>query len=175
MADCKQPGFTAAASYLCAKRHNLKVDQIKPQSDPSSVSTSLKDLCFDKFGISKEKMDPENRGDHTKYVPFDPENFDPERFFFGPKFDSCDPARDPKLLDVFFDDQSPGKVEQVDPDIGVWDDYCPSYPGDSAKYFPLDAKNFSFGGLPAKSKPCYPEIHLKMLDNRFDDQSPDLK
>ncbi|KAK1358105.1 hypothetical protein POM88_051361 [Heracleum sosnowskyi] len=61
MADCKQPGFTAAASYLCAKRHNLKVDQIKPQSDPNSVSTSLKDLCFDKFGISKEKMDPENR------------------------------------------------------------------------------------------------------------------
>ncbi|KAK1358100.1 hypothetical protein POM88_051356 [Heracleum sosnowskyi] len=40
MADCKQPGFTAAASYLCAKRHNLKVDQIKPQSDPNSVSNT---------------------------------------------------------------------------------------------------------------------------------------
>lgn len=117
-------------------------------------------------------------GDHTKYTPYDPENFDPESFFFGAKFEPCDPVQDPKLLDVSFDDQSTAKVDPVDPEIGVWDVYSPSYPGDPAKYFPFDPENFddenffSFGGLPAKSsEPCYPDL----LDDRFDDQSPDLK
>ncbi|XP_059648853.1 origin of replication complex subunit 6 isoform X2 [Cornus florida] len=43
-ADFTRPVFTAVAFYLCAKRHK--------------VSTSMKDLCHDVFGISKEKKDP---------------------------------------------------------------------------------------------------------------------
>ncbi|XP_059638291.1 origin of replication complex subunit 6-like [Cornus florida] len=53
------------AFYLWAKRHKLKVDKIKlielcgtSKSEFSSVSTSMKDLCHDVFGISKEKEDP---------------------------------------------------------------------------------------------------------------------
>ncbi|CAK9183757.1 unnamed protein product [Ilex paraguariensis] len=64
-ADFTRPVFTAAAFYLCAKRHKLKVDKIKlielcgtSESEFSSVSTSMKDLCFDVLGISKEKKDP---------------------------------------------------------------------------------------------------------------------
>ncbi|KAA8529435.1 hypothetical protein F0562_033766 [Nyssa sinensis] len=64
-ADFTRPVFTAVAFYLCAKRHKLKVDKIKlielcgtSESEFSSVSTSMKDLCFDVFGISKEKKDP---------------------------------------------------------------------------------------------------------------------
>lgn len=104
-------------------------------------------------------------GDPAEYTPFDPENFDPESFFYGPKFDSCDSERDPKLLDVSFDDQSPAKVDPIDPETGVGPEN-------------IDAENFSIGCLPAKSEPCYPELHhrdLKLLDDRFDDQSPDLK
>ncbi|XP_043723799.1 origin of replication complex subunit 6 isoform X1 [Telopea speciosissima] len=64
-ADCTRPVFTAVAFYLCAKRHKLKVDKLKlielcgtSESEFTSVSTSMKDLCFDVFGISKEKKDP---------------------------------------------------------------------------------------------------------------------
>ncbi|XAR65181.1 hypothetical protein NMG60_11009203 [Bertholletia excelsa] len=64
-ADFTRPVFTAVAFYLCAKKHKLKVDKMKlidlcgaSDSEFSSVSTSMKDLCFDVFGMSKEKKDP---------------------------------------------------------------------------------------------------------------------
>uniref|UniRef100_A0ACD5VQZ9 Uncharacterized protein n=1 Tax=Avena sativa TaxID=4498 RepID=A0ACD5VQZ9_AVESA len=63
--DFGWPMFTAAAFYLCAKRHKLKVDKVKlidlcGTSSPefTTVSTSIVDLCFDVFGIAKEKKDP---------------------------------------------------------------------------------------------------------------------
>ncbi|XP_077213738.1 origin of replication complex subunit 6-like [Tasmannia lanceolata] len=64
-ADFSRPVFTAVAFYLCARRHKLKVDKHKlielcgtSESEFTSVSTSMSDLCFDVFGISKEKKDP---------------------------------------------------------------------------------------------------------------------
>ncbi|MCD9644275.1 Origin of replication complex subunit 6 [Datura stramonium] len=64
-ADFSRPVFTAAAFYLCAKRHKLKVDKMKlielcgtAESEFANVSTSMNDLCFDVFGTSKEKKDP---------------------------------------------------------------------------------------------------------------------
>ncbi|KAL8111972.1 hypothetical protein AgCh_019610 [Apium graveolens] len=64
-ADCTRPVFTAAAFYLCAKKQKLKVDKVKlielcgtSEDEFNSVSTSMKDLCFDQFGIAKEKSDP---------------------------------------------------------------------------------------------------------------------
>ncbi|KAI3467359.1 hypothetical protein Pfo_024022 [Paulownia fortunei] len=63
--DFSRPVFTAVAFYLCAKRHKLKVDKVKlielagtSESEFSSVSTSMIDICFDVFGITKEKKDP---------------------------------------------------------------------------------------------------------------------
>ncbi|KAK6159968.1 hypothetical protein DH2020_003349 [Rehmannia glutinosa] len=63
--DFSRPVFTAVSFYLCAKRHKLKVDKCKlielagtSESEFSSVSTSMMDLCFDVFGIAKEKKDP---------------------------------------------------------------------------------------------------------------------
>ncbi|XP_047062515.1 origin of replication complex subunit 6-like [Lolium rigidum] len=63
--DFGRPVFTAAAFYLCAKRHKLKVDKLKlidlcgtSSSEFTTVSTSMGDLCFDVFGIAKEKKDP---------------------------------------------------------------------------------------------------------------------
>ncbi|XP_062189964.1 LOW QUALITY PROTEIN: origin of replication complex subunit 6-like [Phragmites australis] len=63
--DFGRPVFTAAAFYLCAKRHKLKVDKLKlidlcatSSSEFTTVSTSMADLCFDVFGIAKEKKDP---------------------------------------------------------------------------------------------------------------------
>ncbi|XP_074561879.1 origin of replication complex subunit 6-like [Curcuma longa] len=60
-----RPVFTAVAFYLCAKRHKLKVDKMRlielsgtSETEFSTVSTSMRDLCFDVFGISKEKKDP---------------------------------------------------------------------------------------------------------------------
>ncbi|GAA0176290.1 replication origin binding protein [Lithospermum erythrorhizon] len=60
--DFTRPVFTAVAFYLCAKRHKLKVDKIKlielcgtSESEFSSVSASMNDICFDVFGISREK------------------------------------------------------------------------------------------------------------------------
>ncbi|GJN33186.1 hypothetical protein PR202_gb21756 [Eleusine coracana subsp. coracana] len=41
--DFGRPVFTAAAFYLCAKKHK--------------VLTSMADLCFDVFGVAKEKKD----------------------------------------------------------------------------------------------------------------------
>ncbi|PUZ73047.1 hypothetical protein GQ55_2G443500 [Panicum hallii var. hallii] len=65
--DFGRPVFTAAAFYLCAKRHKLKVDKIKlidlcgtSSTEFTTVSTSMADLCFDVFGISKEKKDPKS-------------------------------------------------------------------------------------------------------------------
>ncbi|KAF6160027.1 hypothetical protein GIB67_033111 [Kingdonia uniflora] len=64
-ADFSRPVFTAVAFYLCAKRHKLKIDKLKlielcgtSESEFASVATSMKDLCFDTFGITKEKKDP---------------------------------------------------------------------------------------------------------------------
>ncbi|CAA0834685.1 Origin of replication complex subunit 6 [Striga hermonthica] len=63
--DFSRPVFTAVAFYLCAKKHKLKVDKLKlielagtSESEFSNVSTSMMDLCFDAFGIAKEKKDP---------------------------------------------------------------------------------------------------------------------
>lgn len=62
--DFTRPVFTAVAFYLCAKKHKLKVDKLKlielsgsSESEFSSVSASMKDLCHDIIGISKEKKD----------------------------------------------------------------------------------------------------------------------
>ncbi|KAL3511132.1 hypothetical protein ACH5RR_030533 [Cinchona calisaya] len=64
-ADFTRPVFTAVAFYLCAKKHKLNVDKIKlieicgtSESEFTSVSNSMKDLCFDVLGSSKEKKDP---------------------------------------------------------------------------------------------------------------------
>ncbi|XP_051146144.1 origin of replication complex subunit 6 [Andrographis paniculata] len=63
-ADFTRPVFTAAAFYLCAKKQKLKADKFKlielagtSESEFSSVCTSMLDLCFDAFGVSKEKKD----------------------------------------------------------------------------------------------------------------------
>ncbi|XP_066395345.1 origin of replication complex subunit 6-like [Miscanthus floridulus] len=65
--DFGRPVFTAAAFYLCAKRHKLKVDKLKlidlcgtSSTEFTTVSTSMTDLCFDVFGIAKEKKDPKS-------------------------------------------------------------------------------------------------------------------
>ncbi|KAL9421248.1 hypothetical protein AB3S75_038752 [Citrus x aurantiifolia] len=64
-ADFTRPVFTAVAFYLCAKKHKLKVDKLKlievcgtSETEFASVSTTMKDLCHDVFGIAKEKKDP---------------------------------------------------------------------------------------------------------------------
>ncbi|CAK7350191.1 unnamed protein product [Dovyalis caffra] len=64
-ADFTRPVFTAVAFYLCAKKHKLKVDRLKlikvsgtSESEFNSVFASMKDLCYDVIGISKEKKDP---------------------------------------------------------------------------------------------------------------------
>ncbi|KAH9709520.1 Origin recognition complex subunit 6 [Citrus sinensis] len=64
-ADFSRPVFTAVAFYLCAKKHKLKVDKLKlievcgtSETEFASVSTTMKDLCHDVFGIAKEKKDP---------------------------------------------------------------------------------------------------------------------
>ncbi|MFS7992647.1 putative origin recognition complex, subunit 6 [Helianthus anomalus] len=66
-ADFTRPVFTATGFYLCAKKHKLKVDKNKlielsgtSEDEFSSVSTSMKDLCHDVFGVSKEKKDPKS-------------------------------------------------------------------------------------------------------------------
>nr|POE64725.1 origin of replication complex subunit 6 [Quercus suber] len=63
-ADFTRPVFIAVAFYLCAKKHKLKVDKLKlielcgaSETEFSSVSTSMKDLCHDVVGI-EEKKDP---------------------------------------------------------------------------------------------------------------------
>ncbi|CAK9326043.1 unnamed protein product [Citrullus colocynthis] len=66
-ADFSRSVFTAVAFYLCAKKHKLKVDKVKlielsgtSESEFSCVAASMKDLCFDVFGISREKKDPKD-------------------------------------------------------------------------------------------------------------------
>ncbi|XP_021741000.1 origin of replication complex subunit 6-like [Chenopodium quinoa] len=63
--DFSRPVFMAVAFYLCAKKHKLKADKVKlielcgtSESEFSSVSNSMKDLCHDVFGVLKEKKDP---------------------------------------------------------------------------------------------------------------------
>ncbi|KNA14407.1 hypothetical protein SOVF_107730 [Spinacia oleracea] len=63
--DFGRPVFMAVAFYLCAKKHKLKADKTKlieicgtSESEFSSVSNSMKDLCHDVFGVLKEKKDP---------------------------------------------------------------------------------------------------------------------
>lgn len=79
-ADFTRPVFTAVAFYLCAKRHKLKVDKLKlielsgtSESEFISVSTSMKDLCFDLFGIAKEKKDPKTVKGHRELLDALPE------------------------------------------------------------------------------------------------------
>ncbi|KAK5817732.1 hypothetical protein PVK06_022660 [Gossypium arboreum] len=63
-ADFTRPVFTAVAFYLCAKKHKLKINKVRlievcaPLNLSFLVSTSMKDLCHDVFGISSEKKDP---------------------------------------------------------------------------------------------------------------------
>ncbi|KAK9075491.1 hypothetical protein SSX86_003815 [Deinandra increscens subsp. villosa] len=66
-ADFTRPVFTATGFYLCAKKHKLKVNKNKlielsgtSEDEFSSVSTSMKDLCHDVFGVSTEKKDPKS-------------------------------------------------------------------------------------------------------------------
>ncbi|XP_010917031.1 origin of replication complex subunit 6 [Elaeis guineensis] len=73
--DFNRPVFTAVAFYLCAKRHKLKVDKLKlielcgtSESEFSTVSTSMNDLCFDVFGISKEKKNPKAIKGHRELL-----------------------------------------------------------------------------------------------------------
>ncbi|KMT07082.1 hypothetical protein BVRB_6g154090 [Beta vulgaris subsp. vulgaris] len=65
--DFTRPVFIAVAFYLCAKKHKLKADKVKlielcgtSESEFSSVSNSMKDLCHDVFGVLKEKKDPKD-------------------------------------------------------------------------------------------------------------------
>ncbi|KFK40952.1 hypothetical protein AALP_AA2G065800 [Arabis alpina] len=64
-ADLTRPVFTAAAFFLCAKKQKLKVDKHRlievcgtSESEFSCVLTSMMDLCFEFFGVPKEKKDP---------------------------------------------------------------------------------------------------------------------
>ncbi|KAJ3673362.1 hypothetical protein LUZ60_006736 [Juncus effusus] len=65
--DFNRPVFTVVSFYLCAKKHKLKVDKLKlmelcgtSESEFTKISTSMSDLCYDIFGISKEKKDPKS-------------------------------------------------------------------------------------------------------------------
>ncbi|KAI4328428.1 hypothetical protein L6164_020785 [Bauhinia variegata] len=84
-ADFTRPVFTAVAFYLCAKKHKLKVDKIKlielcgtSESEFSSVSTSMKDLCHDILGIAKEKKDPREVKGNRDLLDVLPEKRKPE-------------------------------------------------------------------------------------------------
>ncbi|KAL0364023.1 UNVERIFIED_CONTAM: Origin of replication complex subunit [Sesamum angustifolium] len=59
--DFSRPVFTAVAFYLCAKKTKDKFKLIElagtSESEFSSVSTSMLELCFDVFGRAKEKKD----------------------------------------------------------------------------------------------------------------------
>ncbi|XP_073008677.1 origin of replication complex subunit 6 isoform X1 [Typha latifolia] len=73
--DFGRPVFTAVAFYLCAKRHKLKVDKLKlielcgtSEGEFTTVSNSMCDLCFDVFGISKEKKNPKAIKGHRELL-----------------------------------------------------------------------------------------------------------
>ncbi|XP_062150048.1 origin of replication complex subunit 6 [Alnus glutinosa] len=79
-ADFARPVFIAAAFYLCAKKHKLKVDKIKlieicgaSESEFSYVSTSMKDLCHDVFGVAKEKKDARDIKENRELLDVLPE------------------------------------------------------------------------------------------------------
>ncbi|XP_044494387.1 origin of replication complex subunit 6-like [Mangifera indica] len=64
-ADFTRPVFTAVAFYLCARKQKLKVDKLKlievcgtSEAEFNSVATTMKDLCHDVLGVTKEKKDP---------------------------------------------------------------------------------------------------------------------
>ncbi|KAL3840594.1 hypothetical protein ACJIZ3_025185 [Penstemon smallii] len=80
--DFTRPVLIAATFYLCAKRHELKVEKHKlielagtSESEFSNVTTSMIALCFEVFGTTKEKKDSKeikgnrdinlNTADHT--------------------------------------------------------------------------------------------------------------
>ncbi|GAB2214415.1 hypothetical protein Drorol1_Dr00018760 [Drosera rotundifolia] len=78
--DFTRPVFTAVAFYLCAKKHKLKVDKHRlielcgtSESEFSSVSVSMKDLCYDVYGVSKEKQDPKKVKGHRDLLDVLPE------------------------------------------------------------------------------------------------------
>ncbi|MQM21441.1 hypothetical protein Taro_054480 [Colocasia esculenta] len=73
--DFNRPVFTAVAFYLSAKKHKLKVDKVKlielcatSESEFTSVSTSMKDICFDVFGVLTEKKDPKSVKGHRELL-----------------------------------------------------------------------------------------------------------
>ncbi|RYR09237.1 hypothetical protein Ahy_B05g077405 [Arachis hypogaea] len=75
-ADFTRPVFTAVAFYLCAKKHMLKVDKVRlielcgtSESEFSNVSTTMKDLCHDVFGVAKEKKDPREVKSNREMLP----------------------------------------------------------------------------------------------------------
>ncbi|CAJ1932096.1 unnamed protein product [Sphenostylis stenocarpa] len=75
-ADFTRPVFTAVAFYLCAKKHKLKVDKLKlielcgtSESEFSSVSATMKDLCHDVFGVAKEKKDAREVQSNRAFFP----------------------------------------------------------------------------------------------------------
>ncbi|KAI4314167.1 hypothetical protein L6164_027102 [Bauhinia variegata] len=83
--DFTRPVFTAVAFYLCAKKHKLRVDKVKlielcgtSESEFSSVSTSMKDLCHDILGIAKEKKDPREVKGNRDLLDVLPEKRKPE-------------------------------------------------------------------------------------------------
>lgn len=78
--DFSRPVFMAVAFYLCAKKHKLKADKIKlielcgtSESEFSSVSNSMKDLCHDVFGVLKEKKDPKEVNGNRELLDAFPE------------------------------------------------------------------------------------------------------
>ncbi|GMH15307.1 hypothetical protein Nepgr_017148 [Nepenthes gracilis] len=78
--DFTRPVFLAVAFYLCAKKHKLKADKFKlielcgtSESEFCSVSTSMKDLCHDVFGVSQEKKDPREIKGHRELLDALPE------------------------------------------------------------------------------------------------------
>ncbi|GER49511.1 origin recognition complex subunit 6 [Striga asiatica] len=75
--DFSRPVFTAVAFYLCAKKHKLK------------VSTSMMDLCFDAFGIAKEKKDPKKIKGNRELLDVLPEK---RRLEDGSCFDDDEPS-----------------------------------------------------------------------------------
>ncbi|KAJ0987410.1 hypothetical protein J5N97_005766 [Dioscorea zingiberensis] len=73
--DFNRPVFTAVAFYLCAKKHKLKIDKLKlielcgtSESEFSSVSASMKDLCFDFYGVTSTKKDPRSVKGHRELL-----------------------------------------------------------------------------------------------------------
>ncbi|GMI87376.1 ARABIDOPSIS THALIANA ORIGIN RECOGNITION COMPLEX PROTEIN 6, origin recognition complex protein 6 [Hibiscus trionum] len=112
-ADFTRPVFTAVAFYLCAKKHKLKIDKGRlievcgtSESEFSCVSTSMKDLCHDVFGILNEKKDPKEVKGNRELLDVLPEKrkFDDGGYLSddGPEFSSC--KRQKKAEKVDYDE-----------------------------------------------------------------------